>query len=207
MKILLRIDCSSRKDGSHSRKLADVFEKNWKLANENGKIIYRDLAVFEVPHISNDTIEAFYTPENNLTLKQKEALLISDEFISELYAADEILISSPLYNLNVPSSLKAYFDQVVRPNKTFSTKDNGTIVGMLAQKVAHLVLVKGGFYENTVLEPFDFQKPYLEAILQFIGISVRNVFSLEGTSTSEGNDKRFDSIQTKIQETFKYIIQ
>lgn len=78
---------------------------------------------------------------------------------------------------------------------------------MLAQKVAHLVLVKGGFYENTVLEPLDFQKPYLEGILQFIGISVRNVFSLEGTSTSEGNDKRFDSIQTKIQETFKYIIQ
>lgn len=38
----------------------------------------------------------------------------SDQRISELQSADELLISTPMYNFGIPAALKAWIDQVVR---------------------------------------------------------------------------------------------
>ncbi|MEK6152133.1 NAD(P)H-dependent oxidoreductase [Flavobacteriaceae bacterium 3-367] len=202
MKRLLRIDSSSRKEGSHSRKLADLVEEKWKTTHPKGKVVYRDLADFNVPHIHNKTIQGFYTPHDQRGASLKAALEISDELITELNDADDVLISSPLYNLNVPSNLKAYFDQVVRVGKTFGIDEDGKYFGMLKNKGAYLALCKGGSYLGTPMEPYDFQEPYLKTILGHMGIETKRAFSLEGTAYPEQLDNNMVKIKQQLQETF-----
>ena len=140
MKTLLRIDCSSRTEGSHSRALADYFEATWKRKHNDGRVIYRDLVKQHVPHIPNNTIEGFYTPRENFTAETLKSTALSDELISELKSADEMLISSPMYNLNVPSNLKAYIDHVARIGHTFNVNENG-YYGLLTDKKARVEII------------------------------------------------------------------
>ncbi|MDO5977509.1 FMN-dependent NADH-azoreductase [Flavivirga spongiicola] len=202
MKTLLRIDCSSRTKGSHSRALADYFEKNWKVANPKGVILYRDLVKHQLPHIQNNTIEGFYTPIEHMTLENKRATALSDELIVELKSADDILISSPLYNLNIPSNLKAYLDQVVRIGYTFNINENG-YYGLLENKLAYLVTVKGGVYKGTFMEQYDFQEPYLKTILGHMGIKVQEIFSLEGSSEKQTLKLNKNMLEKTINQSFK----
>lgn len=200
MKKLLRIDCSSRINGSHSRKLADFFEEKWVTENPDGVVAYRDLAKQQIPHIQNNTIEGFYTPKNNFTPEVKQATALSDELITELKSADEILVSTPLYNLNIPSNLKAYLDQVVRIGHTFNINERG-YYGLLENKIAYIITAKGGSYKNTFMEQYDFQEPYLKAILGHMGIKTQNIFSLEGTSDKNALNENNLELQNDINQS------
>lgn len=201
MKKLLRIDCSARIIGSHSRLLADYFEKKWITANPDGNVIYRDLGKQQLPHIQNSTIEGFYTPSEYMSPDLLKATALSDDLIAELKSANEILISSPLYNLNIPSNLKAYLDQVVRVGHTFSIDETG-FTGLLKNKKAYLITVKGGVYKGTAMEQYDFQEPYLNTILGHMGIKVDKLFSLEGTSDNTKLEQNKLVLQTRIDHSF-----
>ena len=200
MQTLLRIDASSRKVDSYSRKLADYIEAKWRSKYPTGRVIYRDLVENNIPHIHNDTIAGFYTPVEKMTKEALQATALSDELIEELKQADELMISSPLYNLTVPSNLKAYIDQVTRVGHTFGTNDDGSFYGLLKGKNAYLALVKGGSYKGTPMEAYDFQGPYLKAILGHMGIAVESIFSLEGTSQA-------NELQTNLQEVHRQVNQ
>ena len=202
MKTLLRIDCSSRTTGSHSRLLADYFENNWKKVYPKGDVIYRDLTKQQIPHIQNKTIEGFYTSPEQMTPETRDATALSDELIAELKSANEILISSPLYNLNIPSNLKAYLDQVVRIGFTFNINENG-YYGLLNNKKSHLITVKGGVFKGTPMEQYDFQEPYLQAILGHMGIKTQQLFSLEGSSDSKILEQNKLLLQSVIDQSFK----
>ncbi|SNY94549.1 FMN-dependent NADH-azoreductase [Flagellimonas pacifica] len=202
MKKLLRIDCSSRISGSHSRELADYFEKKWTIVNPDGIVIRRDLAKEPPPHIHNNTIEGFYTPNEYCTPEIKEATVLSDKLIAELKSVNEILINSPLYNLNVPSNLKAYVDQIVRIGHTFNINESG-YYGLLKNKIAYLITAKGGVYKGTPMEQYDFQEPYLKAILGHMGIETRRLFSLEGASDSKVIEHNKLALRNDIDQSFK----
>lgn len=202
MKTLLRIDCSARHEGSHSRALTDYFEEKWRNKNPGGKVVHRDLATQQLPHIQNNTIIGFYTPPEFASAEIKEALSISDTLIEELRIADEIVVSSPLYNLNVPSNLKAYLDQVVRIGYTFGIDEKG-YYGMLKHKTAFFVTTKGGAYRDTPMEALDFQEPYLQAIFKHMGIDTGGLFSLEGTSDRGVATQNMKEMQNQINEFFK----
>ena len=202
MKKLLRIDCSSRINGSHSRDLADYFEKNWIIANPDGIVIRRDLAKEQLPHIQNKTIEGFYTPKEYSTPETKEATALSDKLIAELKSVDEILIDSPLYNLNVPSNLKAYLDQIVRIGHTFNINESG-YYGLLENKIAYIIMAKGSVYKGTPMEKYDFQEPYLRVILGHMGIKTQKIFSLEGANESKLREYNKLALQKCIVESFK----
>nr|WP_299383962.1 NAD(P)H-dependent oxidoreductase [Allomuricauda sp.] len=202
MKTLLRIDSSPRRIGSHSREMADYFEATWKTENPKGKVIHRDLEAVQMPHIGNRTIEGFHVAPHEANAEQQNAVQLSNQLIGELKKADEILVSSPLYNLNVPSSLKAYLDHVVRAGHTFGVDKRG-YHGLLTNKKAFLITAKGSVYKDTPMEKLDFQEPYLKAIFQFMGIPVDQSYVLEGTSNpiiAQDNKKR---IQEEIDQTLK----
>ena len=79
----------------------------------------RDVGVNPPPYITQDWIGAVFTPEQKRTALQQQLLAPSDELISEVEKAGIIVISSPMYNYGMPAQLKAWFDQIVRINKTF----------------------------------------------------------------------------------------
>jgi len=202
MKTLLRLDCSSRLHASISRELSKFFEEKWLQANPNGTVIYRDLIKSNVPHVNEAAIIGFNSAPEHMTNDLIEATEVSAGLIQELRQADEVLISSPLYNLNVPSSLKAYFDQVVRHGHTFDIDETG-YHGRLTKIKAYLITVKGGVVKGTPFEKFDFQDPYLEAILNYIGISVEKLFSVEGTAHEHLAEKNKNEIKNEIRNHFK----
>jgi FMN-dependent NADH-azoreductase len=166
---LLQIDSSAR-GSSVTRRLTAKFADDWRKNHLDGEVIQRDLSVTAFPLITDDW-SATQIEDSKLTPAQRSYLSISDELIEELKAADTIVIGSPMYNFSIPSSLKAWIDQVVRIGKTRGYGPNGG-QGLLERKKVVVISSRGGADEKgTAMEAFDFQEPYLRHILGFIGFT------------------------------------
>lgn len=170
MNTLLRIDSSLRTEGSYSRTLGDYFINQWKVRNPDGIILERDLSRSPMPHMSQQTVDAFFseTPD-------PESISLSDQLIDELYQSDEILITCPMYNYGIPSSLKAYFDLVIRTKKTFAGYNIPK--GLLENKKAYIISSMGGIPAGT-LNPLE---SHLTQLLNHMGIIDISYFPLDGT--------------------------
>lgn len=170
MKTLLRIDSSPRKN-SKTRELTDRFEQKWLVANPDGLVIRRDLSREPLPFLTEEWILANYTKPESLSEEQKRVLAKSDELLEELFAADEIVIGSPMWNFGAPASMKAYIDLIARAGKTFRYSEKGP-QGLLSGKRAVVITARGGFYsKESPVAHWDFQEPYLRRVLEFLGIS------------------------------------
>ncbi|RAW02864.1 FMN-dependent NADH-azoreductase [Pseudochryseolinea flava] len=176
MKTLLRIDSSIRHIGSISRDLGDHFVSHWLKKFPGARVITRDLQSEQVPHLSQATVQAFFSGLDN------DELALSNGLINELLACDDILITCPMYNFQIPSSLKSYLDHVVRVNKTFSYND-GQYMGLLRDKSSYLITTMGG-KKDDITQDENFEH-YLRGILAFIGLSNTNIFCADGTTNPE----------------------
>src|SRR5216684_1862380 len=166
---LLRIDSSAR-SSSVTRQLTAKFVEEWKKSHPAGEVIQRDLATTRLPHITDQWAGTQLKP-SQLTPEQRSYLSTSDELIEELQAADTVVIGAPMYNFSIPSSLKAWIDQIVRLGKTVGYGPNGP-QGLLARKKVVVITSRGAAYEKgTARGAFDFQEPYLLHILAFIGLT------------------------------------
>ena len=170
MNTLLRIDSSLRTEGSYSRALGDYFIRQWQTKNPEGIIIERDVTRKLIPHITQETVDAFFSE-----IPDSENIELSDELIDELYQCNEILITCPMYNYGIPSSLKAYFDLVIRTKKTFA--GSSIPKGLLANKKAYIISSMGGISTET-LNPLE---NHLTQLLSLMGITEISYFSLDGT--------------------------
>jgi FMN-dependent NADH-azoreductase len=172
MPTLLKIDVSPRGDYSISRKLSAQFAEQWKQTRPDGKIIARDLAETDLPFVELPWIMAAYSHPSTHDEEQKAAVKIGNEMIAELKEADEYLIATPMYNFAVPARLKAYVDHVVRAGLTFNANPDGSYTGLLTGKKATVIIASAGEYlPGTPTEGYDAEKPYLSAILGFIGVT------------------------------------
>ena len=94
--------------------------------------------------------------------------------------ADTIVLGVPMYNFDVPSTLKAYFDHIARAGVTFRYTANG-LEGLLKGKTVYVFASRGGMYAG---KPFDTQTGYLKNFLGLLGITdVRFVYA-EGIAIS-----------------------
>jgi FMN-dependent NADH-azoreductase len=178
---LLRIDASARQDGSFSRRLADGVQRAWQSAHPHGRVVVRDLARQPIPHIADATIKGFFTPAAQMTPVLHQATALSDALVAELKGAHTVLIGAPLYNFSLPSSLKAWIDQIVRIGHTFAYED-GQFRGLLQGPRAVLALAYGAGGYQGALAAMDHLRPYLEALLPFIGIVDVKTLAVEATT-------------------------
>lgn len=112
-------------------------------------------------------VAANFTPVEDRTAEQKATLASSDTLIDELKAADTLIISAPIYNFAVPSTLKSWIDMICRAGVTFKYSAEGP-KGLLEGKKAILVMTSGG---TAVGSDIDFASGYLRQIMGFIGIT------------------------------------
>ncbi|MFK7877528.1 MAG: FMN-dependent NADH-azoreductase [Paracoccaceae bacterium] len=159
---VLNIQASARDDGSVTRQLSD------KVLAEIGadQTITRDLAT-GLPLLDVTWLDANFTPADDRTETQREALALSDSLIAEINRADTIVIGSPVYNFSVPAALKAWIDQIARVGVTFKYTPDGP-VGLLSGKRAIIVIASGG---TPVGSDIDYASGYLKHIMGFIGIT------------------------------------
>lgn len=184
MATLLHISVSPRGGYSISRRLSDAAVETWKQRNPGGRVIERDLAKTNLSFVDLDWIAGAYTPPEQHNENHKKALAISDELIGEVVAADEIILSTPMYNFAVPAVLKAWIDHVVRAGKTFSYS-TGKPEGLLAgknKKLLAIVTSGGNYLEGSGLAALDHEVPYLRFVFGFIGITDIRFVQAGGTA-------------------------
>jgi FMN-dependent NADH-azoreductase len=170
--------------------MADAFVAEWQKRNPGGRIILRDVAENHIPHITEQTIAGYFTPIEQHDKILKKAVALSDELIEELFAADTILISAPIYNFSVPSALKAWIDHVVRIDRTF-TVANGGYVGLLKNKKVHVMATYGapGYSDPAIMGGMDFLKPFIASLFSFLGSPDVKVIMAEGTNADAESAK------------------
>lgn len=183
---ILRIDSSSRLQGSHSRGLADYFQSTWINRYPDDEIVIRDLVKTPIPHISDVTIAGYYTPTEKQTEAMKIATKLSDKLISELQSSDILLLSVPMYNFSVPSALKAWIDQIVRINRTFAY-DGTNFSGLVTVKRVYVICAYGasGYTNDGPFSAFNFLQPYLTSLFSFLGIPEIEFFNIQATTSDE----------------------
>jgi FMN-dependent NADH-azoreductase len=179
MKTILQLNTSILSNEGQSTRLATEFVASLGAS----EVIVRDLAQEPVPHLDAERFGAFITPNEKRTEKQKLLVAYSDRLIGEIRSADTLVLGLPMYNFGVPSTLKAWFDQIARAGVTFRYTEKGP-VGLLTGKKAYVLATRGGIYEGT---PRDTQTAYVRDFLAFLGITDVEFVYAEGLAISEAS--------------------
>lgn len=169
MSHLLVINSSAAGAASVSKQLIDETVARLRAADPALVVVERDLGANPVPHLTPDSTAAIRgaEPANDA---QRAAKALSDSLVAELKAADTVIIGAPMYNFGIPSTLKSWFDHVLRAGVTFKYGETGP-VGLLEGKRAVVVESRGGIYSSGPTQALDSQEPHLRTMLGFIGIS------------------------------------
>ena len=168
---LLHLDASPRGARSHSRRLGEEFLATFRSAHPGAHVIVRDIGREPPPFVTEAWVEGAFTAADQHSPAAREAVAVSNVYVDELLAADQLVITTPIYNLSLPAALKAWIDQIVRFGRTFTKNANG--LEGLAKNKRVLVVVSSGsdFRPGTPGAAYNFLEPYLRAVLGFIGIT------------------------------------
>ncbi|ADW70780.1 FMN-dependent NADH-azoreductase [Granulicella tundricola] len=178
MASLLSIESSPRGEYSISRKLTSAFVEEWQKTHAGGTVVNRDLFTTTLPFVDLPWIAGAYTPAEQHSPEMKKALEIGNTLIAELKAADHIVLGTSMYNFSTPAILKAYIDQIVRVNVTFTPQYEGLVKG----KKLTIILASGGVYTpGSPTEGYNAESSYLKQVFGFIGITDVNIVLAGGT--------------------------
>lgn len=176
---ILLITSSLFGEGGQSRVLASTFKT--ALGGHDIVLTERDVVAEPLPHLTGAELASWMTDPAERSAEQKSLARVSEKMLAEVEAADLIVLAVPLYNLGIPSQLKAWFDRILRAGLTFKYTENGS-VGLLEGKSALILAARGGMYAGTEL---DLQMPHLRHMLGLIGISDVQVIYAEGLNMGE----------------------
>lgn len=191
---VLYIESSPRKKRSSSIAIANVFIEAYKKKNPNDQVVTLDLWKKDLPAFDGDVIDSKYAIMHgqNKTDAQVKAWKGVEDIIAEFKSFDKYVISLPMWNFGIPYKLKHYIDLLVQPGYTFKSEGD-KMEGMMKGKKMIAIYSRGGAYgPGTGAEKLDFQKPYLETIMGFIGF--QNIQPIIIEPTLAGEDKKEKSM-------------
>lgn len=147
--------------------VADAIRQLAKL-HPGALVVQRDLARQPIPHLMPETFAGVRAEAG--TPAEQVARALSDQLIAEVQAADVIVIGAPMYNFSIPTTLRAWFDHVLRPRVTFTYTAEGP-KGLIDDKPVIVIEARGGLYSEGPAVAVDFQEPYLRQLLGFMGLT------------------------------------
>ena len=159
---LFRLDASIRVEGSHSREIADIVEREWRTAHPHSEVVTRQIGLDPVPATAWSTaVNATYVPKDERSPEQVEALNLAAQAADQLIDADALLFAVPLYNFGVSQHFKSWVDLVICDPRMTAGVEPAT-----AGKQAVLVTVRGGSYaQGTPREGWDHATAWMCRIL------------------------------------------
>jgi FMN-dependent NADH-azoreductase len=204
---ILRVDASARAERSLSRRLGDRFIEAWTEHAGAPRVTPRDVGRTPPPFITEEWIAAVFSAER--TPEQRALTRISDDLIAEVAAADLIVITTPMYNYGMPAALKAWFDQVVRVNRTFTfdlARGDRPLEPILSGKpvVALTSCGEFGFGPGELNEGGDNLVPHLRFASRYLGVSE---FHHVGIEYQEFNDARHESSKAQADRAVRDLAQ
>lgn len=184
---LLAIDSSILEDHSVSRQLMRQYLDYWQQEFPESEIIYRDLNLHPINHLSSELINAKQKQIEELSASLKSELELSEQLIVEFLDADEIVLAVPMYNFSIPTQLKAWIDRILAAGRTFKYTKQG-VVGLAGDKKVTVISTRGNHYSsNEIMQAKDHQEQYLRTIFNFIGIGHLDIIRAEGLHLGESN--------------------
>ena len=201
---LLIVNSSARRTRSHTRELASIFEEGFAKAVPNVTVVRRDLAASPVPQVDEPWIAAAFTPPDERNAEMRRVLALSDTLIDEVEQADVIVIATPMYNYNVPASLKAWIDMVARIGKTFSfdlARGDYPIEPMLSGKRLVVLSSSGefGFAPGAPRAHLNALDVALRACAHYLGASARDTYRVR-IEYQEFHDSRWERSVSDAQK-------
>ena len=171
---LLYIESSPRKDRSKSIQVSNEFLSVYKETHPDDDIEVIDLWSYPLPEFDGETINAKYRilHGQDHTAKEAAAWDVVVKIVEQFNSAQKYLFSVPMWNFGLPYKLKHYIDVLTQPGLTFSFSPETGYKGLVTGKTAVVVYSRGGEYSsNPDVMAYDFQKPYIETWLGFIGFT------------------------------------
>ncbi|EEX05279.1 NAD(P)H dehydrogenase (quinone) [Acinetobacter baumannii ATCC 19606 = CIP 70.34 = JCM 6841] len=192
---ILVLKSSIMGEGSQTNRLIDVMLEYRKDQGLQDDITIRNLAEMNLPVLDLEIFQALRGAENvNQDIQRIVAL--SDELIAELKSADLLIIGAPMYNLNVPTQLKNWFDLVARVRQTFrytETYPQGLVEGVKAVVVSS----RGGIHVGQETEAVT---PYLKAVLGLMGIHDVDFIYAEGLDMQAYRSNALDLASQQVKK-------
>ncbi|MDC4547784.1 NAD(P)H-dependent oxidoreductase [Acinetobacter baumannii] len=192
---ILVLKSSIMGEGSQTNRLIDVMLEHRKDQGLQDDITIRNLAEMNLPVLDLEIFQALRGAENN-NQDIQQIVALSDELIAELKSADLLVIGAPMYNLNVPTQLKNWFDLVARARQTFrytETYPQGLVEGVKAVVVSS----RGGIHVGQETEAVT---PYLKAVLGLMGIHDVDFIYAEGLDMQVYRNNALDLASQQVKE-------
>ena len=177
---ILTIRSSASGDKSVTNQLVDAYLTAVTAAEPAATIVQRDLDADPIPHLTSETMAGIGRPAPE-TAATAATRTLSDTLVAELQAADTLVIGLPMYNFGMPSTLKSWFDHVLRAGVTFQYTANGP-QGLVTGKHAVIIAARAGAYDDAAA---DHQIGHVKTLLGFIGITDVEVVLAEGLAYGE----------------------
>lgn len=188
---ILRLDASANVSTSNSIKLGDQLIA--KLLDQDEINLNQRNLNEGLNFIDETWVGANFTPAEDRSEQQKQALEFSDQLIEELRQADHIVLTAPMYNFGIPASLKAWIDLICRAGVTFQYTADGP-VGLLKNKQVDIIITTGGV---PLQSPVDFVSDYLKQVFRFIGIQQINIIAADQMNVDA--EASFNRAQAQIK--------
>ena len=163
-------------EDSKSMKVFYTFLDSYKKSNPEDEIVVLDLFNEDFPEIDLDILTGWNDLRSGkeftaLTASQQKKIARFNESTEQFLAADKVVIGNGLWNLNIPTRLKAWIDTINVAGKTFRYTETGPVPLTEGKKVLH-IQANGGVYEGQ-----EFSSQYVKGILNFIGVeNVQQIF-------------------------------
>ncbi len=169
---IMHVDSSPKGNRSNSRALSRYFMDALIAEGAPIEADYLDVSANPPSHVTGAFAVATYTPEAERTPEMKATLIESDILCQRLLDADALVFAMPMYNFSVPSTFKAFIDNIVRTDLTYIKDEDGQYHGTLAGKPVLFITSRGAdLRPGNPLEHFDALTPVLRAAFGFLGVN------------------------------------
>lgn len=137
---------------------------------------YIDLDEVPLGHLTGLEYQAFKDPSLEEGPSQ-QAIERNRQHLGAFLQADVVVIGAPVYNISIPSQLKAWIDRLAVAGKTFRHVAGGA-EGLLQDKRVHLVITSGNAGQSS--ESLDHNEAYLRYFFGFLDIKEVSVTRADG---------------------------
>lgn len=178
---LLHLDSSVLGANSVSRRLSAEIVARQRALHPSLAVTYRDLSADPALHLSGDHMAAFQgAAVDDATVTAD--LVKGNAYMEELLATDILVIGAPMYNLTIPTPLKAWVDRIAVAGKTFGYAASGP-EGLLKGKKGFIASARGNVYvAGSPAAALEHQESYLLGLLGFLGVTDVTVVRAEGVA-------------------------
>jgi FMN-dependent NADH-azoreductase len=169
------------KEEAVSKQLATAFFAALKAQNPSTVVTDVDLYAQPPPFYSYGVYRHFWYPVFDPAYKpsseEARAAAYAHEQCRLFKQSDVVVLTSPMWNFSLPAILKAWIDQVIMPNQTFSIGAGG-VQGLHKVRKVVLLTASGGAYADG--DPKDNLSREVRAAFGFMGIADIGVVWAQG---------------------------